>query len=86
MERRGGGKPNIANKVVIKDHGFKATDSTQNKASRNNYCNFFPDLNLPKGTSFREMAKKKKCTECTTWPFLTYLLKHLGSLKNWHIP
>lgn len=30
--------------------------------------------------------KKKKNTECTTWPFFTCLLKHLGSLKNWHIP
>lgn len=30
--------------------------------------------------------KKKKKPECTTWPFFTCLLKHLGSLKNWHIP
>lgn len=48
-----GGKPNISNKGVLKDHGFKATASAQNKASRNNNCNFFPDLNLLKGTSFR---------------------------------
>lgn len=58
--KKGEKKPNMANKVVIKDHGFKATDSAQNKANRNNYCNFFPDLNLLKGTSFRQMAKKKK--------------------------
>lgn len=53
-------KPNMSNEVVIKDHGFKATDSAQNKASRNNCWNFFPDLNLLKDSSFRQMAKKKK--------------------------
>lgn len=53
IERRG-------KKDVIKDHAFKATDSAHSEASRNNYCNFFPDRNLLKGTSFRQMAKKKK--------------------------
>lgn len=53
IERRG-------KKDVIKDHAFKATDSEHSEASRNNYCNFFPDRNLLKGTSFRQMAKKKK--------------------------
>lgn len=57
--KRRGKQPSISNREVVKDHIFKTTDSAQNEAFGNNDCNFFPDLNLLKGTSFRQMAKKK---------------------------
>lgn len=58
-KKEGGKKPNVSNRKLVKDRIFKATDSAQNGAFGNNYHNLFPDWNLLKGTSLRQMAKKK---------------------------
>lgn len=83
--KKEGKKPNVSNRKLVKDCIFKATGSAQNGAFGNNYHNLFADLNLLKGTSFRQTAKKK-ILNVQHGHFLTYVLEHLGSLKNWHIP